>query len=105
MPHPSKHPVNDGAFAMKAELHWTGRWPAGNVIQAVAGDKGTDMRDAEGPIAEGETGISRAIAPFELHRPGAANRTVRIQFSAFGAHLSRLFSGHVEARPAVDPAF
>jgi N-formylglutamate deformylase len=87
MPHPSKHPVNDGAFAMKAELHWTGRWPAGNVIQAVAGDKGTDMRDAEGPIAEGETGISRAIAPFELHRP--AQQTEPFVFNS--PHSGRIY--------------
>lgn len=50
MRHASKHPVNDGAFAVRWELDWTGSSPTGKVNQGIAGTKGVTWAMPKGHL-------------------------------------------------------
>ena len=87
MGHPSKHPVNDGAFTVGIVPDWTATGATGNVLHHKARDEGTDMLEGDGATRGGVAGISQAPVPFEILRP--AQQTQPFVFNS--PHSGRIY--------------
>jgi N-formylglutamate deformylase len=87
MGHPSKHPVNDGAFAVGIAPDWTATGATGNVLHHKARDEGTDMLEGDGATRGGVAGMSQAPVPFETLRP--AQQTQPFVFNS--PHSGRIY--------------